>query len=104
MGGQKLYNLIFNPRNVTNVIEGKVKTQDGVSVVINVLLVSDAWSKFPYTGMQVSTRQEWGTFDQCVAIDYQPEDGPRILGKHCANGLALPVSTEVSFSCSKSLP
>ncbi|XP_066149919.1 nose resistant to fluoxetine protein 6-like [Euwallacea fornicatus] len=55
-------------------------------------LMADAWSKYPYAGMLTATKRDWGAFDQCINIDHVPKEGPRILGKHCTYGLAIPAS------------
>ncbi|CAG9820126.1 unnamed protein product [Phaedon cochleariae] len=55
----------------------------------------DASSKFPYPGLAVSTRLDWGNFDQCMAIDHNFEGG-RILGKYCLSGLIIPDFTNAT--------
>ncbi|XP_030747254.1 nose resistant to fluoxetine protein 6-like [Sitophilus oryzae] len=52
--------------------------------------MADAWSKFPYTGLLVTTPQDYGTYDQCVQIDRYVND-TRILGKHCTYGWVIPL-------------
>ncbi|KAH1026514.1 hypothetical protein HUJ05_000174 [Dendroctonus ponderosae] len=56
-----------------------------------VTLMADAWSKYPYAGMLTASRGDYGAFDQCLSINYEPVEGPRILGKQCTFGLAIPV-------------
>ncbi|KAJ8948696.1 hypothetical protein NQ314_008360 [Rhamnusium bicolor] len=53
------------------------------------VLVLDATSKFPYTGLHYASRLDYGNFDQCLSVDHKYEGG-RILGKHCNAGLLIP--------------
>ncbi|KAH1019288.1 hypothetical protein HUJ04_009129, partial [Dendroctonus ponderosae] len=63
-----------------------------------VTLMADAWSKYPYAGMLTASRGDYGAFDQCLSINYEPVEGPRILGKQCTFGLAIPVDLTFNVS------
>ncbi|KAL1505145.1 hypothetical protein ABEB36_004768 [Hypothenemus hampei] len=57
------------------------------------LLMADAWSKIPYAGMLTASRFDLGAFDQCLSLKLDPDDdGPRVLGKQCTYGLAIPAT------------
>lgn len=60
--------------------------------------VADAWSKYPYAGMLTASRGDYGAFDQCLSINHEPVEGPRILGKQCTFGLAIPVDLNFQVS------
>ncbi|XP_018572971.1 nose resistant to fluoxetine protein 6-like [Anoplophora glabripennis] len=53
------------------------------------LAMSDASSKFPFTGLGYASKTDLGNFDQCLSIDHSYEGG-RILGEHCMEGLVVP--------------
>ncbi|CAG9762946.1 unnamed protein product [Ceutorhynchus assimilis] len=78
----------FTTRNVSDACTNQMQAVcDNREILLE---MSDAWSKLPYTGMIRSTKQDWGSFDQCINIDYQPPIGLRVLGKYCLNGIAIP--------------
>lgn len=55
----------------------------------HLVVVLDASSKFPFTGLGYASKMDLGNFDQCMAINHSYEGG-RILGEYCREGLVVP--------------
>ncbi|XP_050303655.1 nose resistant to fluoxetine protein 6-like [Anthonomus grandis grandis] len=52
--------------------------------------MTDAWSKFPYSGLLKASRSDFGDYDQCFAIKRHTTDAGKILGKQCTYGFIIP--------------
>ncbi|XP_057668043.1 nose resistant to fluoxetine protein 6-like isoform X1 [Diorhabda carinulata] len=51
----------------------------------------DATSKFPWTGLSVSSNFDWGNYDECLNINHGYSGG-HIKGKYCLLSLLIPMN------------
>ncbi|XP_056647784.1 nose resistant to fluoxetine protein 6-like [Diorhabda sublineata] len=53
--------------------------------------IIDSTSKFPWSGLSVSTIVDWGNYEQCLNVHHKYSGGD-IKGKYCPFGFLLPIN------------
>lgn len=51
-------------------------------LLISIIIVFDASSRYPFSGMSYNFKYDYGNYDECLSIKHEDADGT-IVGKHC---------------------